>query len=510
MPTVTSNTIRFDSKDWLAGLHPQESTGINHQLFNGFTSQRSIDPYKNLGYLQPGNNLEDVTNVSVVDSLIIAGVEDLDHNNKTYLLSASKLHELETFNTVLTNTGSYPHTITGANFGQDLEFYHEGTANHIYYSYNKASGGDIGRLTAPTTFDDDYWTAVLGGQALNEKFPHPMIIGDDGFLYIADGDKMHALDGSSSPGTAIDEVFSLPDSGFVIKGFAKLQPRTLVIFAEKNVDSNFKGQVFAYFWDYLNSAPFQIINLGDDSVNAPFEYRGTIGCFTRSFSPYITESKLKIWDGLNFNKQLNFEGNLPHNNGVEVIDKAIYWLSGRRLYSFGSPFSSIPLSFNSINRTKGTSNGLLRTSASLLGARYMSSGITTSGGLQVEKGGNNIAQFNTVIAKPILKPGKIARPIRVTIKYYRIIGGSNTREFSLILLSNGGSIGDVIDNSVGLGVKKVDETTVEFFEEAFNGDPFGKFDTISINGIWQSGNGDGEAPAIDYIEIEYELTNINK
>ena len=57
----------------------------------------------------------------------------------------------------------------------------------IFYSFNDATDGDIGRLSSiqsSDAFDDDYYSAVAGGSVLNKDVPHPLAIADNNIMYI--------------------------------------------------------------------------------------------------------------------------------------------------------------------------------------------------------------------------------------------------------------------------------------------------------------------------------------
>ena len=90
-----------------------------------------------------------------------------------YCIAATKLHKISS--TAVTNTGIWPHTITSATAGSSvIEF-----QGNVYYFFNKASGGDIGKYDQVTTFDDDWGSTVPTGAAALQLAPHPVAKKED-------------------------------------------------------------------------------------------------------------------------------------------------------------------------------------------------------------------------------------------------------------------------------------------------------------------------------------------
>lgn len=91
----------------------------------------------------------------------------------TYGIGATKLQKISS--TAVTNAGIWPHTVTSMTEGEsviDLQ-------GSLYYFFNKASGGDIGKYDLASTFDDDWGSTVPTGAAALQKAPHPVAAKED-------------------------------------------------------------------------------------------------------------------------------------------------------------------------------------------------------------------------------------------------------------------------------------------------------------------------------------------
>ncbi len=68
----------------------------------------------------------------------------------TYGIGATKLYSISP--TAITNDGTFPHTITDCTDGESVAQ----LGSNVYYFWNNSAGGDIGKYSYPSTFDDDW------------------------------------------------------------------------------------------------------------------------------------------------------------------------------------------------------------------------------------------------------------------------------------------------------------------------------------------------------------------
>jgi len=507
MPKITKNRIIFDQDDWLFGLHQQFGVADKQQSFtDGLADSSSFDPFRKWGYASVGYDPVDVTNVSEVDGFAKNGV--MEDNMNAYFIAGTKIHQIHTTSSTITNTGGdYPHTIAGtAAEAEDIVKYTISGTEYIFYSYNDTTDGNIGRLEVGTpTFVDSYWQGTLSAAPMDKYVGHPMIVGDDDLLYIGNGNSLNAID--SSGVTAVIDALVIP-AGFEIISFAKIQPRTLVIFASKTPNSGglYKGECKAYFWDYISEDPYDVQDIYGNLMGEAFEFRGSIGCFTQGATidrgAVMRGNTLFLYNGDVFKEIASTSANLPIRGGVEVIGRAIYANMGGDLYSFGNPMQGINAGLHKIAEGDGSTSGMLRTFFGF--KQLISSGTGTSGGLELlDIGKYSTGSFSTVFATPDFGSEFQGRIKNVRVEFTSSATGG--REFKLELVNRDGiSLGIALTGLIEIGSSE----TILKRDSDTSGNPFKMFDSIQGIGTWGTGDGNTDAPSIKRIIIDYEPTNI--
>lgn len=141
-----------------------------------FSLASNIDVISYPGLLTQGPALTSLTNgteAGAVTELINFIVDRPVSSGTTYGISTTKLHQITT--SAVANSGSWPHSITGATSGNSV-VYHGG---FLFYFYNKASGADCGRYDLSSTFVDNYFSTVPTGAAALQNAPHPVATKQD-------------------------------------------------------------------------------------------------------------------------------------------------------------------------------------------------------------------------------------------------------------------------------------------------------------------------------------------
>lgn len=499
MPTILRDRIIFNEKDWIAGLNPQyTSTASNIQkMGNGLASVRSFDPYRFFGYASPGFNPTDLTNVSVIDAvqknIVVNGAY-------AYSVGGTKVHQITIATAEITTPTTFPHAVASSTM-EDVAVYKIGTTAYLFYSWYDGTDGDIGRYDFATTFDDDFMSTVPANAAVMAKSkPMPMIVGADDVLYFSDGNNVHAFDGQTgASGTLSKNVLTLPVD-YVITGFARYR-NSLVVFAytASASSSYYLGRATAFFWDYLSLDPYDKIELDDNYVSAPFEYKGTIGCFTSGRQPdkgVVKNNKLKIFNGETFEPKANFIGSVPVVGGVDIIENMIYWNSGGKIFSFGTPFIGVDNEFNQVTEGTGTTSGFIKTIAT--GLQIASTGTTTSGGMQsLNSNYYDVSFVATVLAKPNWPIGKQGKIKSIITRFGTINSAGRTLTASLV---------DRLGTSSEF-LSAVSAITSSTYINK-NEDIQRKFDDLKLVLQWAAGSGATAAPIIDNVEVEFETINL--
>lgn len=533
MPRFLSpNRIIFDQEDFLAGLHPQYNTGTTTvpvpRGVSGLNEAKSMNPFRSFGNAYPGANATDGTNVStILNTLFNLSVGVESSTDYSYLIGGDKYLYRSTLATppVVSNTGSWPHQIDANASGWDCTSYPALNTRtpSIFYSWNNSGGAwDVGRFdNTAGTFTDNFMSTQPATplSASGNTKPHPMIVGDFDRLYMGDGNLVHMYDAADTAdvdGKFTANVLTIP-SGYIITSFARMTPY-LVVFAYFSrtgntivIDTAHSGPAKAFFWDYLSQDPTYIRDLQDNVVTAAFEYNGTIGCMTAG-SQFVSEintnqriSRLRLWNGSTFDPVAQNLGNPPVLGGVEVVGNSIQWNSQGNIYSFKSPVFGFDAGLNFLGKGTGTSSGLLRTIGGITGYQLISSGGSTTGGLQYMKRTefDSSADFSTQEAVPPFPKGMKGNVQSVKVAFAKTASGG--RDFSLLLKDQSGNTKQILNS-----ITTVNSTNIiqEYYNDINGIDIDFIFQSISLIGIWAGGISASDAPGIKYIEIDFDTVNV--
>lgn len=503
--------IRWDGDDWLKGLIPQFSTsGFSRMTAaKGFTNTVAIDPLRFPGYLAPGKNTTVYTNNSVIDATLVGGV---NNGSTAYVLGGAKLHSVNLTNNTITSPAFHTITGTGAHsghttfVGSDTILYYVGTVKYLFFSYNDATDGDIGRFDLSSTFVDNYLSGTAASGAVLTNNPHPLVVGTDDVLYIGNGNILSGFNGQSgATGTYIASKLVLPKD-YIITSFSKVG-NFLVIYAYKNTigGSFYSGESTAFFWDYLKADPTYAIPLQGSYVTGGFNYQGVAGCFVQGGSTNLDNSKssrLMLYDGVGFKPVTQFPENIPAHNGVFVTDNVIYWNAAGVIYRYGSPHIGFPEALNKISLI-GNSSGLLR--------NFVSNQITGSGSASLvflDDGFNASSEFYTPFVT-LQCPEEMRAKVRAVKVYWYGIPESNCNSFTLRLRTGVSNTETILDTKTSISTTPIGSGISEIFRLSSTNTPLPFFEFINVYGSWTAGSSATALPLIpEAIEVYFEFTKI--
>ena len=514
--------VRWDGDDWLSGLaFDWDIDTASSTVSKGFATADGIDPFRRPGYAMPGTFPIDITTVSVIDAIQKNAAVYLQY---AFTVGGTKMHQLDLTNNTLTNNATFPKTVSahgGHNSvsASDIILYYIGTTRYGFYSWSDNADGDVGRYDLATTFDDDYMSTVAAsGAVLSTTYAHPMVVGADDILYIADGRKLHGFDGQTGAnGTFSAARLTLP-TDYIITSFAKTGDR-LVIFAYKASasysNSKYRSEATAFFWDYVSEDTDKVVPLNSNYVNGGFSYKGTIGCFTQGQAATLNadkQSRLVLFTGSVFEPLVAFVDDIPGFGGVEVCDNTIYWNSEGKIYQYGSPHIGMNNVMNRVSALAGTTGeGMLKnlSNNNLIG----SAGTTTSGGLQRMQTGYYPASFSMPFVDIPTPYDKYARITKVRVHWYRTTEAScNT--INLNLQYDGGAWGeDVIEESGYVGNSRQSPPAnpaplISLYETTYNAKSFSLATSVSVNVTYTASNQTKRPAIIKSIEVYYTYENI--
>jgi len=509
--------IRYDSSDWMAGFSSYWDSGSSALRITdkkGFVFSTGIDPFRWPGSCSPGPNPTNVTNSSQVGAFCKGGVA---YDTSAYITDGStKLLKLTVASNALVSDANWPHTISahgGHNtvVSEDAVIYYISGVPYIFYSWNDNTDGDVGRVepVAPT-FDDDYMSTVpTSGAVLSKNFPHPMINGDDGRLYIANGPNLASFDGTTFNASALD----LP-SGFQITSMAKTQ-NYLVVFAVRsnatvgNISSFQRQECMAFFWDYVSSSYTYGIPLQGNNVNGAFSYKGTVGCFVSGLSSFLTndrKSAILIFNGSNaFDQVAQFNTSIPSYGGVETGPNIILFNSDGYLYQYGNPFGD-NASLQRSSKSAGSISGLLRYFAE---TKFFISATTS---LEALSGYYDGAEFYTPNLEVPLKDWQTARITKIKI-FWSGIGSETTKRNRLDLFyyfNSGANAVKFLDKDAlaNFASSSEKDTYVTIRTTNADGSPFQTFSSLNISGLYDTQGNTITPPLMRAIEVYYEYVKI--
>ena len=525
MAQITNNKIIWDKTDWIQGLNEQYGIeSSNKPIGKSFNSVQAINPYRVIGYAMPGYLPANLTNNSEVDAVVKKSVS-LSSKAKEYgILSNDKIIEF-TSSTITTGGAEFPHDVTydsaAVTSMSDIIVYSSKVSSgggsdlaypRLFYSWEsttKLSWGVGIWADIDVEFYDNFMTTrpatPLSPTAGAYNYPHPMIVGDDDLLYIGDGPRLHAFDGqfaADDDGKFYDSVLTIPGT-FTIKAFQKYKDFLLIFADENRAGTSYASNAKVFFWDYLSLDPTYIMDLNDNLVTEAFTYQGKIGCFTsgRKYDTGLTNTgKIQFFTGTGFEPAIFFNDTAPVRGGVNVASNQIRWNSSGKMYAWGNNLG-LPQTLNIIGKGTGTTSGMLSDGS---GTLLMSSGTTTSGGLQSFSANYDYsAYFHTTSVEPNFGTRKKGRVKRVKIIFGNTNAATADKLTVKLYYDRGGS-----NVTIASGIAEITaDTLVMQYEHDTSGNPLPDFESLSLRCEWGSGTIHTSAPWISSIEVEYETIN---
>ena len=304
------------------------------------TSPSSMTQGKGIAALTNG------TQAGAITTLLRGMTKTAVTDNVAYGVGGAKLQQFSA--TAVTNTGIFPHTITGTGTitGEDVVYYD----GKLYYSYNDSNtpSGDVGRYDLSTTFVDSYFVGELSGTAL-QNAPHQMVANGD-MVFIANGKYVAVIDLLNT--TATDDGLDLVDgeiSSMTWNSNLKIASNSPAITGANVVDSKI------YSWDGYD----------DSWIGDPISVGGRIGAlYTKNgvtfvwYESRVGASLINTFGYLGEGRVIplaTFDGDCPEYYQVAERGDYIIWLSGDKLYAYGS-LSEQPVGLSQL-MTSQYSNG---------------------------------------------------------------------------------------------------------------------------------------------------------
>jgi hypothetical protein len=166
--------------------------------------------------------------------------------------------------------------------------------------------------------DNDWWTAVAGGDALTDSVPHKLFE-FQGVMYITNGNKLYSWDGS----THDDAAFILP-AGWVIKDTEIVNNR--IYLAASKFSSGDPNQTTLFIWDGYSPTWIDEKPLTLSDVTAIKQLGGVLFLFTTLEFFYFNGNDAElisyIGGAVNYKKICAYNGQMyfPGTYGIKCYD----------------------------------------------------------------------------------------------------------------------------------------------------------------------------------------------
>lgn len=290
---------------------------------NQAARMRNID-LRNPNVIQPGPDTATLTNgnqAGVVKSLLRGIMKQSVSDDVSFGVGGTAMYKIQSAS--VTSDANFPHTIGGAEAktGEDVKEYHD----EIYYTFNHAAtSGEMGKLTLPNTFDDDFLSTAptVGAFSLQVDVPHPLEVGGDDVLYIGNGHYVSSYDKTTD--TADEDAIDLPDDCVVTD--IKWNMKKLYITVNwPNLTGNNQVKQSLFIWNTVDDS-------WDDEIpqikrgGGMFNKEGVLFIFYEDITS-AGEGRLGYFDGARIKEVCQFDGGLPAYYQIIDYDGFITWVS---------------------------------------------------------------------------------------------------------------------------------------------------------------------------------------
>ncbi len=285
----------------------------------------------------PGlSNLANGTQAGSVTELIKFILDKAVASNQTYAIGTSKLFQLSS--TAVTNVSPFPHSITGCTDGQGIEL----LKGNLYYFYNKASGGDIGKYDF-TTFTDNWGSTIPNGFSALQNAPHPSDKKED-ILAFGNGRYCGVYFNNSNTLTVDKLDFGQDaevDDVLYNAGYWYLAVNSGITGTNRT-----NGQI--YLWDGSGIPTTLADETGVGMQRIGFLYRlnGIVYVAYQDLSS--TGFIIGYINGKQITPLVRFTGTLPNFQQKTLYQNTILFISGSSLYSAGALVPELPFQLSQI------------------------------------------------------------------------------------------------------------------------------------------------------------------
>ena len=371
----------------ILGLAPASTTRTNLKIGQEYHVANSfgMDPIKVPGIMQPGRtsstNLDTGSKIAATVKKFIPYVGgstpafySIEHGVKIHAQIA-----LDGVVDDATYFSNFPLSIT-AHGGhstpviEDAVVYTVGSTNYLFTSWNDNTDGDVAQSTMTGgAHDTDFMSTVASGGAVLGKYPHPLLVAENGMMYIFDGPSIHKYDGQTGAnGTFTATVIDLPKT-WVFKDAIDYQGYAWAIAIEdfqsfQSTSALPARKAGVFLWNYINrksnefsgfstKGPYIMHDIQD--VGPIFVFNGVPHCFVINSAG---NTELRRFTGSEFSPIWQEPGNImPYKGGISRYYNHIMWAAkgSGTIYTYGKTGDGMPEVFNVLGSSGGSANGAM-------------------------------------------------------------------------------------------------------------------------------------------------------
>ncbi len=377
------------------GWIPSTWTSTNHALESQFNLMAGYSGYQEYsysvammpnrpgfeGHLAPGVGFTAAQDgSSVVNGLALNATVSNDGTAYVVLDSNRYVTLLKNFNfesvdqSVYGTVGLYVgvhsgHAVATTVNSDVVNFATSGTANaYAYFTWEDATDGDIAKYFG-TAGTSNFYTADCGGSALTKGIPHPLLVGQDRFIYFGNGNILGKFDPKTMVATNV--ALTLPPY-WQIQGLSQYQNYIVIAAYQQNSaaeNPNLKGQSMLFFWDGVATTWLFQYDIQDFFTSNIFYDGGNLYVLTYGRNATV---KLKQFNGSGFdilwesavigNLPAGINGSPPCFGGIDLWLNHIVWTSqnSNNINAYGSPDQKdLPFGFHQVGSLPGN-NGMCK------------------------------------------------------------------------------------------------------------------------------------------------------
>jgi len=302
----------------------------------GQASEMKADVISNAGFLSQSPALADLTNgtqAGVVDQLIRHILDKPTAADTTYAIGTTKLFKLSSTAVSSGGSPSWPQAIDSAVSGESVIR----LKANLYFFFNRAGEGDIGKMPLDTEVIDDDWGSGVDTDL--ENAPHPVAVKEDVMVF---GNGRYA--GVYVEGLAALDVQKLDfgeGSEVVDVVFSANQWWIAVNYGEGK-----RGQVYLYDGSAISNILSDEAGVGDQQIGFLYVMNGIIYV---AYEDTSSDGFILGWlKGRQIKPLRYFSGSLPNHRQKALYRNTIIFASGVNIMSGGAPIEQLPVQISTL------------------------------------------------------------------------------------------------------------------------------------------------------------------